>query len=75
MIVPGHYHINIFWSDDDDCFIATVPDLHGCSAWGDTPEKALAEVQIAKALWLEVAREHNDPIPEPRYRPLVEASA
>ena len=67
-----HYHINIFWSDEDDCFIATIPDLRGCSAWGDTPEKALVEVQIAKELWLEVAREHKDPIPEPRYRPTPE---
>ena len=67
------YHINIFWSDEDDCFIATVPDLRGCSAWGDTPEKALTEVQIAKELWLEVARENHMPIPEPSYRPLERA--
>jgi predicted RNase H-like HicB family nuclease len=73
--VTDHYQINIFWSAEDDCFIATVPDLRGCSAWGDTPEKALAEVQIAKELWREVAREHGMAIPEPRYRPLAEASA
>ena len=65
------YHINVFWSDEDDCYVADVPDLETCSAFGDTPEEALAEVQIAKRAWLEVAREHGKPIPEPRYRPLL----
>jgi predicted RNase H-like HicB family nuclease len=73
--VLDHYHINIFWSEDDAAFIAAIPDLRGCSASGDTPEEALAEVQIAKELWLEVAREYNRPIPEPTYRPLIPASA
>jgi predicted RNase H-like HicB family nuclease len=73
--VTDHYHINIFWSDEDHVFMATVPDLRGCSASGDTPEEALAEVQIAKELWLEVAREKGKPIPEPRYRPLVQAAS
>jgi predicted RNase H-like HicB family nuclease len=73
--VIDHYHINIFWSDEDHVFMATVPDLRGCSASGDTPEEALAEVQIAKELWLEVAREKGKPIPEPRYRPLVQAAS
>ena len=65
------YHINVFWSDEDDCYVADVPDLETCSAFGDTPEEALAELQIAKRAWLEVAREHGKPIPEPRYRPLL----
>lgn len=65
------YHINVFWSDEDDWYVADVPDLETCSAFGDTPEEALAEVQIAKRAWLEVAREHGKPIPEPRYRPLL----
>ena len=65
------YHINVFWSDEDDCYVADVPDLETCSAFGDSPEEALAEVQIAKRAWLEVAREHGKPIPEPRYRPLL----
>jgi predicted RNase H-like HicB family nuclease len=44
-----------------------VPDLEGCSAWGDTPEDAMREILIAKQLWLEVAQEFGDPIPEPLY--------
>jgi predicted RNase H-like HicB family nuclease len=63
------YAINIFYDEEDGDYIAAVPDLKGCSAFGDTPEEALKEVLIAKELWLEVAREHGDPIPEPRWRP------
>ena len=44
------YHINIFWSDEDGGYIADIPDLAACSAFGATPEDALREVQIAKAL-------------------------
>lgn len=63
------YHIDLFWSDTDECWIANVPDLKACSAHGDTPEEALAEVQIAMDGWLEVASEMGFPIPEPRHRP------
>ena len=59
------YHINIFWSDEDGGYIADIPDLETCSAFGKTPEEALAEVEIAKAAWLAVARETGTPIPEP----------
>jgi predicted RNase H-like HicB family nuclease len=45
------YHINIFWSDDDESYVADIPDLDHCSAFGDTPEEALAELGIAKQLW------------------------
>ncbi len=62
------YHINLFWSDEDICWIADLPDLKYCSAHGPTPEDALAEIQIAMAAWLDVARENNKPIPEPKYR-------
>lgn len=65
----NHYHINVFWSDEDACWIADVPDLRFCSAHGETPEEAVREVQIAMDLWLEVARERNRPIPTPAYRP------
>ena len=64
-----HYHINIFWSDEDACWIADVPDLRFCSAHGETPHEAAAEVEVAVGLWLEVAREEGMPIPEPIYRP------
>lgn len=63
------YHINVFWSDEDSCWIADVPDLRHCSAHGETPEEAVREVLVAQELWLDVAREHGDPVPEPRYRP------
>lgn len=65
------YHINIFYSEEDGEYIADIPDLDPCAASGATPEAALAEVMIAKALWLEVAREEGLPIPEPRYRPAI----
>jgi predicted RNase H-like HicB family nuclease len=65
------YHINIFWSEEDGCYVADIPDLFACSAFGDTPEQALAEVERAKANWLAAARESGKPIPEPQYRPAI----
>ena len=65
------YHINIFYSDEDEGYIADVPDLRSCSAFGETPEEALREVRIAEQAWLEAARQLGKPIPEPRYRPLI----
>ena len=66
-----HYHINLFWSDDDGCWIADVPDLKYCSAHGDTPDEAIASVQDAMAGWIETAREFGDPIPAPKGRRLM----
>ena len=65
------YHINIFYSEEDGGYIADIPDLESCSAFGETPEQALAEVERAKQAWLEAARAANKPIPPPRYRPLI----
>ena len=65
------YHINIFYSDEDGGYIADIPDLAHCSAFGETPEQALAEVERAKQAWLEAAREAGKPIPPPRYRPII----
>ncbi len=65
------YHINIFFSEEDDGYIADIPDLEACSAFGETPEEALREVQRAKALWLKAAKENRKPIPVPRYRPVI----
>ena len=62
------YHINIFFSEEDGGYI---PDLEHCSAFGETPEQALAEVERAKQAWLEAAREAGKPIPRPRYRPVI----
>lgn len=70
-----HYHINVFWYQDDECWIADVPDLKPCSAHGDTPAEALAEAEIAIELWIETATERGLAIPEPRYRPAIYAMA
>ena len=65
-----HYHINLFWSDEDACWLADVPDLRYCTAHGDTPEEAVAEVRLAMEGWLAVAGERGLAIPEARYRPV-----
>jgi predicted RNase H-like HicB family nuclease len=53
------YHINIFYSEEDSGYIADIPDLESCSAFGNTPEKALAEVEQAKEAWIEPLRQTN----------------
>ena len=69
------YHINIFYSADDSGYIADIPDLEACSAFGKTPEIALAEVERAKRTWLAAARRKHKPIPPPRYRPAIYQAA
>jgi predicted RNase H-like HicB family nuclease len=69
------YHINIFYSKEDDGYIADIPDLKHCSAFGETEEEALREVLVAKQAWLEVAKSEGKPIPEPRYRPAIYQTA
>ncbi|MCL5961488.1 MAG: type II toxin-antitoxin system HicB family antitoxin [Chloroflexi bacterium] len=71
MQVQKDYHINIFYSEADGGYIADIPDLKACSAFGETPEEALAQVEIAKAAWLEAARAEGKPVPRPRYRPAI----
>ena len=66
------YQINIFYSEEDECYVADIPDLVYCSAFGDTPEEALAEVQIAKEAWIADAREAGDPLPEPKFHSEVQ---
>ena len=65
------YHINIFFSDDDGGYIADIPDLVHCSAFGESPAEALTEVLIAKDAWLAAAREAGKSIPKPAYRPAI----
>ncbi|MCK6620994.1 MAG: type II toxin-antitoxin system HicB family antitoxin [Calditrichaceae bacterium] len=65
------YHINVFYSDEDEGYIADIPDLEHCSAFGETPEEALREVLQAKKAWLEAAHANRKPIPQPRYRPII----
>jgi predicted RNase H-like HicB family nuclease len=67
------YHINVFYSEEDGGYIADIPDLEACSAFGSSPEKALSEVAKAKEAWLAAARDAGRPIPEPRYRPAIYA--
>jgi predicted RNase H-like HicB family nuclease len=69
------YHINIFWSDEDRGYIADIPDLDSCSAFGRSAAEALAEVEQAKAAWLAAARAEGRPIPPPRYRPAIYKTA
>ena len=65
------YHINIFYSDEDGGYIADIPDLQACSAFGAAPEEALEQVEEAKRAWLEAAKESGKQIPAPRYRPVI----
>ena len=65
------YHINIFYSKADGGYIADIPDLKYCSAFGETPEDAVREVLKAKEAWLGSARDAGKSIPRPRYRPAI----
>ncbi len=65
------YHINIFYSDEDEGYIADIPDLHACSAFGTTPQRALEEVQVAKKAWIAAAKSARRAVPKPRYRPAI----
>ncbi len=67
------YEIIIFWSDEDDAYVADVPELPGCMAHGDNYESALANAKEAIQLWLETAKEFGDPIPAPKGKRLVYA--
>lgn len=67
------YETIIYWSNEDQLFIADVPELPGCMAHGDTPQEALAQAQEAMPLWIETAIEFGDPVPEPRGRRLMYA--
>lgn len=70
----NRYAIIVFWSNEDDAWVADAPDLQSCSAFGATPEEAVAELSVAMEAWLEAAREAGHPIPEPRYKPHHEAA-
>jgi len=65
------YHINIFYSETDKCYIADIPDLKYCSACGSTPEEAVREIQVAKTAWLGAAKKRGRPIPKPKYKPAI----
>ncbi|MDS4025592.1 MAG: type II toxin-antitoxin system HicB family antitoxin [Candidatus Contendobacter sp.] len=69
----NHYEIIIYWSDEDQAFLAEVPELPGCMAHGDSYEEALRNVRDAMALWLDGAREQGESIPMPKGRRLMYA--
>jgi predicted RNase H-like HicB family nuclease len=67
------YEVIIYWSAEDQVFVAEVPELPGCMAHGKTQRDALANVRQAMALWVRTAREFGDHVPEPKGRRLVYA--
>lgn len=62
------YEIIIHWSHEDEAFIAEVPELPGCMAHGIDYEHALENVKEAISLWIDTAKEFDDPVPEPKGR-------
>ncbi|WP_040417458.1 type II toxin-antitoxin system HicB family antitoxin [Desulfonatronospira thiodismutans] len=67
------YETIIYWSEEDQAYLAEVPELPGCMAHGDSYEAALANVKEAIQLWIDTAREFGDPVPEPKGRRLMYA--
>ncbi|MCL0040236.1 type II toxin-antitoxin system HicB family antitoxin [Thermodesulfovibrionales bacterium] len=67
------YAIEIFYSEEDGGYIAVVPELAGCSAFGGTEEEALREAMTAMELWLETAKKEGREIPQPAGRELLKA--
>lgn len=63
--------IIIYWSDQDEAYIADVPELPGCCAHGVTREDALRNAEAAAELWIDTAEKYGDPIPEPKGRRLM----
>jgi predicted RNase H-like HicB family nuclease len=70
-----HYHINLFYSDQDGCWIAAVPDLQNANAHGDTPDEALSEIKVVMDLWIESWLTNHDAPPPAAYRPAPAAQA
>jgi predicted RNase H-like HicB family nuclease len=65
------YEVILYWSDEDQVFVAEVPELPGCMAHGDTQESALKNAKEAIHLWIDTAREFGDPVPTPKGRRLM----
>ena len=68
-----NYEVILYWSEEDNIFVAEVPELPGCMAHGDTQEASLANVKEAMQLWIDTAKEFGDPVPEPKGRRLIYA--
>lgn len=65
------YEIIIYWSREDQVFVAEVPELSGCMAHGNTQQEALANANEAIQLWIDTAQEFGDPVPEPKEQRLI----
>ncbi len=65
------YEIILYWSNEDNAFVAEVPELPGCMAHGDTQQAALANANEAIQLWIDTAEEFGDPVPEPKGQRLM----
>ena len=65
------YYITIFYSEEDQGYIADIPDLKNCSAFGYTPDEALKNVLQAKEAWIAAAKKNKIKIPEPKYKPAI----
>ena len=70
----NRYAIIVFWSEEDTAWVADVPDLKSCAAFGATPAEAVAEVSIAMEAWLDAAREAGHPLPRAQFHPQHEAA-
>ena len=68
---PLKYEVIIYWSDEDDLYVAEAPELPGCAAHGDTYDEALQNIRDAMSLWLDVAHEFGNHVPEPKGRRLM----
>ncbi|HEX3070172.1 MAG TPA: type II toxin-antitoxin system HicB family antitoxin [Thermoanaerobaculia bacterium] len=68
MTEQPRYELIIYWSDEDDSFVAEVPELPGCAADGASYAEAVVNVETAISLWVDTARELGRPIPAPRGR-------
>lgn len=66
--MSNRYEVTIFWSDQDNCFVAEVPELPGCMADGDTYQEAAANAETAINEWIDIATRLGRVIPEPRRR-------
>jgi predicted RNase H-like HicB family nuclease len=64
------YEIILYWSEEDQAFVAEVPELAGCVADGSTRQEALGNAETVIAEWIETAKELGRPIPEPKGRPV-----
>ena len=67
------YAIEMFYSEEDEGYIAVVPELPGCSAFGETPEEALREIKVAIELWIETAKKEGREIPKPMGKELLKS--